>query len=353
MFKNIRSEKIISMLLVIISFLSLMMYWNAFIIDAGSSNALSDGRKLYGAAQSCVCAETYEIVRPQDSVSGGVEAKNIEYSLSNGDAVKAGTANYCVYKSGSGDSISVGCNSLNGATVMKKYVNAGIMTDAKANQFYNEASVYASYIQKELSTKTRTGQDAGWGGAVKPVMTQQYSDLGNGRFQRAMFEFNNNAHFVYSFLIGFAFITAMLVFILIFMKITWLPDHPIKRREAMEDIVTSGVSVILTGGIWIFISLFQSIFDRFWASYAVYSKDWLTVGNMFLYEYKTLVIGVLGVAALTALLMLIKNFVGLSFSGDNPAARKQKMISILFCGIATAGLGGLAIFMGFFWNMLN
>ena len=74
---------------------------------------------------------------------------------------------------------------------------------------------------------------------------------------------------------------------------------------------------------------------------------------MFLYEYKGLVIGVLGVAALTALLMLIKNFVGLSFSGDNPSARKQKIISILFCGIATAGLGGLAIVMGFFWNMLG
>ena len=74
---------------------------------------------------------------------------------------------------------------------------------------------------------------------------------------------------------------------------------------------------------------------------------------MFLYEYKGIVIGVLGIAALTALLMLIKNFVGLSFSGDNPSARKQKMISILLCGIATAGLGGLAVFMGFFWDLLR
>ena len=332
MFKNIRSEKIISMLLVIISFLSLMMYWNAFIIDAGSgsNSALSQGRTLYGANQSCVCSKTYEIVRPEkNSMTGEVDANPIKYTLQNEAAVKAGTANYCMYKPTSGTgSISVGCNSLNGSTVMKKYVNAGIMDDAKANQFYNEASVYASYIQKELSTKTRTGQDAGWAGA-QPVMTQQYSDLGNGRFQRAMFEFNNNAHFVYSFLIGFAFITAMLVFILIFMKITWLPDHPIKRREAMEDIVTSGVSVILTGGIWIFISLFQSIFDRFWSSYAVYSKDWLTVGNMFLYEYKTLVIGVLGVAALTALLMLIKNFVGLSFAKSAASCNpKTKVITV-------------------------
>ena len=43
----------------------------------------------------------------------------------------------------------------------------------------------------------------------------------------------------------------------------------------------------------------------------------------------------------------------ISFSGDNPSVRKQKMISILFCGIATAGLGALTIFTGFFWNMLN
>lgn len=343
MSKNIRMEKWISIILVIISVFSLILYANTMIVDAGKNDALRDGKELYGSGQKCVCAPKYTTVRPSSKTDGSVGASTIEYTLLN-----SSSSTVCEYTNPSAGNIKLSCEAVNADTVMKKYINADIMTKEEASKFYNDAYMYASYVQQNLATKTQSTIPD-----TNITVGKNFSDLGNGRFQRAMFEFNNNAHFVYSFLIGFAFITALLVFILIFMKITWLPDHPMQRRKAMEDIVTSGVSVILTGGIWVVISLFQSIFDRFWSSYAVYSKDWKTVGNMFLYEYKGLVVGILGLAALTALLMLIKNFVGLSFSGDNPSARKQKMISILFCGIATAGLGALTIFTGFFWNMLN
>lgn len=338
MLDNLRNKKFICMLLVIISILSLFSYMGGFLVSGatGSEAAFADGGDLYGTSY-CVCAPTYSVIEKSKASDGTIKGTELKYSLT------SSTTGVCSYASG-GKTISVECNKSQGSKYMKKYIDAGIFKDdAAANDFYNKSYAYAGYVQQSLSTKTQANNGIGNSG---------WSDLGNGQFQRAMFEFNNNAHYVYSFLIGFAFVTAMLVFILIFMKITWLPDHPIKRREAMEDIITSGVSVILTGGIWVVISLFQSIFDRFWSSYAVYSKDWRTVANMFLYEYKGLVIGILGIAALTALLMLIKNFVGLTFSGDNPNARKQKMISILLCGIATAGLGGLAIVMGFFWNML-
>lgn len=351
MFKNIKSERIICMLLVVVAVLSFITYFNVGIVEAGRTDALADGADLYGAGTACSCAPTYAVIdRSSNSgMSGGIEGTIVNYTSSNASGVSHNGGMACKYSASGHSDIYVPCNKAGGEAYLKKYIDAGIFgndanTTNRANKFYNDAYAYASYVQQGLSSKTQVGNGIGNSG---------WSDLGNGQFQRAMFEFNNNAHYVYSFLIGFAFVTAMLVFILIFMKITWLPDHPIKRREAMEDIVTSGVSVILTGGIWVVISLFQSIFDRFWSSYAVYSKDWKSVANMFLYEYKGLVIGVLGVAALTALLMLIKNFVGLSFSGDNPSARKQKIISILFCGIATAGLGGLAIVMGFFWNMLG
>lgn len=305
----------------------------------GSGDALSKTAGMYSDGLNCVCPKKYsKINRTADTTNGyGVrgDADTLE--------LQSSTKDKCTYSGG----VEVSCGEASADKLLKRYLESdsdffkGTGTDPTS--FVNNASQYAYYIQAGLTTKTQGGAAQGY----------RYEDLGDGMLKKAMFDFNNNAHVVYSFLIGFAFVTSMLVFILIFMKITWLPDHPIKRREAMEDILTSGISVILTGGIWIVISLFQSIFDRFWSSYAVYSKDWKTVANMFLYEYKGLVIGILGIAALTALLMLVKNFIALSFSGDNPNARKQKMTSVLFCGIATAGLGGLAVFMGFFWNALN
>ena len=335
--KTLRAERITAALLVIISLFTIIMLTNSYLISAaGSDDALSASRTLYGLGQTCVCAKKHTVVRPDRGADGSISANEVEYEY------QSTTGLVCKYKSKSGDEVEVGCNIPSPNVVMKKYIDAGVMDVAEATRFYNDAYASAMLVQQNLSTKTQTN----W-------LTNAQSDLGIGRFNRAMFEFNNNAHFVYSFLIGFSFITSLLVFIMIFMKITWLPDHPLQRRNAMENIVTSGVAVILTGGIWIIISLFQSIFDRFWSSYAVYSKDWKTVGNMFLFEYRTIVTGVLGIATLTAMLMLIKNFTQLSFAGDNPSARKQKMISILFCGIAVAGLGGLTIFTGFFWNLIG
>lgn len=330
-----QKNRIIAFMLMLLCVFSTIWFNTMFATADGASDALGDSSGLY-TNQTCACAKKYTTVTPKQNSKGEIESVTTDYTYS------SATATHCVYTHGS-ETINVSCGGQSGSTLMSKYVTSGLLSSTEADTFVRDASVYASYVQANLATKT---QKQGFG-------TTATENLGNGAFNRAMFEFNNNAHFVYSFLIGFSFITAMLVFILIFMKMTWLPDHPIKRREAMEDMVTSGVSVILTGGIWIVISLFQSIFDNFWSTYAVYSKDWKTVGNMFLYEYKGLVIGILGLAALTAMLMFIKNFVGLSFSGDNPQQRKQKMISLLLCGCATAGLGGLAIFMGFFWNLLR
>jgi len=300
------------------------------VSNADSGSALTQGQSLWNK-QKCVCAPKYTVITPsKNATNGKIDTQETEYTLSGSDD------KYCNYAE-----LKVSCGTLSGNTLMSKYVKANILSAADADTFVKDASIYAAYVQEGLSTKTQSG------------ISSATKDLGNGPFNRAMFEFNQNAHFVYSFLIGFAFITSLLVFILIFIKITWLPDYPQQRRLAMEDIVTSGVATVLLGGIWLVISLFQSIFDKFWSTYAVYSKDWKTVGNMFLYEYKGLITGILGIAALTALLMLVKNFAGLALSGDNPQARKQKILSILLTGIATAGLGALAIFAAFFWNLLN
>lgn len=322
-----KNNKIIYIILLL--FVTLFsMYFFSIVSNAGSGSALQEGDSLWNE-QSCVCAPTYTVVTPSRGADNKITPNEDTYQYINSDS------NYCYY----GNNIKVACNTLSGSTLMSKYVNANILTTAEAENFIRDASMYAAYVQEGLSTKTQQGL--------------QTTNLGNGPFNRAMFEFNQNAHFVYSFMIGFAFVTSLLVFILIFIKITWLPDYPMQRRLAMEDIVTSGIATILLGGIWLIISLFQSIFDKFWSTYAIYSKDWRTVGNMFLYEYKGLITGILGIAALTALLMFIKNFASLSFSATNPNERRQKMLSLLLTGIATAGLGGLTIFVGFFWHILN
>lgn len=178
-------------------------------------------------------------------------------------------------------------------------------------------------------------------------------DKTDGRLNAAMDKFNENAHFVYTFLTGFGCLTSLLVFIIIFMRITWLPEHATQRRKAMEDIVTAGVAVILLGGFWLVIGVFQSMFDRFWESYTVYSKDWITAGNVFLVEYKSLIVGILGVATLTAFLMFIKAVTAVALGEDNPHQKTSKMQQVLYCGLASAGLGAITLFTGFFWNMLG
>lgn len=210
-------------------------------------------------------------------------------------------------------------------------INRNATDCAEAKTYYENNQAYSSYASAGLREQ----------------------DKSSGRITAAMEAFNENAHYVYSFLMGFGCLTALLVFIIIFIRITWLPEHATQRRKAMEDIVTSGISVILLGGFWLVIGVFQSTFNRFWESYTVFSKDWKTAANIFLVEYKGLIVGFLGIATLTALLMFIKALTGVVVAGNSPQQKTAKMTQVLYTGLASAGLGGLTIFAGLFWNMLR
>lgn len=182
---------------------------------------------------------------------------------------------------------------------------------------------------------------------------RQY-DKTDGRLNNAMSIFNERAHFVYNLLIGFGCLTSLLVFIWIFMRITWLPDNSFQRRHAMEDIVTSGIATIMLGGFWLVVGVFQSMFDRFWESRTVYTKDYTGAANIFLQEYRGLITGLLGVATLTALLMFIKSAASLALGvGASPQQRKNAIQQLLWCGIATVGLGAITVVASFFWNALR
>lgn len=70
-------------------------------------------------------------------------------------------------------------------------------------------------------------------------------------------------------------------------------------------------------------------------------------------KYKSVITGIAGVAALTFLIFFIMNFAKLGASAGNPQQRSQSLMGIVWCGIACAALGGIAIFFGFFYGALT
>ena len=199
-----------------------------------------------------------------------------------------------------------------------------------ALKFYTEAENYGNIVDARMKLVDPTGQ----------------------RTDAAMTKFSSLAGEVFAILVGFGCLTAILVFTIIFMKLAWMPSHAIERRKIMIDIATSGASIMLLGNVWLVLSLFQSCFNRFWQTFAVYSKDWRTVANMVLVEYKGFITGFSGIATLLVLGMFVVNFVGLALDGGSNK-RSEKIQNILHCAIAAAGLGSVTLVVGFFWNMFS
>ncbi len=70
-------------------------------------------------------------------------------------------------------------------------------------------------------------------------------------------------------------------------------------------------------------------------------------------KYKTIVIGISGIALVTMFLVFIMNFAKLGAVSGNPAERSKVISALIFSAIATAGLGSLMIWVGFFYNMFK
>ncbi len=200
-----------------------------------------------------------------------------------------------------------------------------------ASKFYTEAQKYGDIVDARMKLADKNGS----------------------RTDKAMTNFSNLAGEVFAILVGFGCLTAILVFTVIFMKLAWMPSHAMQRRAVMVDIATSGASIMLLGNLWLVISLFQSCFNRFWQTYAVYSKDWRSVANMVLVEYKGFITGLSGIATLLVLAMFVVNFISLALDGGVANKRSEKIGNILHCAIAAAGLGAVTLVVGFFWNMFS
>ena len=69
-------------------------------------------------------------------------------------------------------------------------------------------------------------------------------------------------------------------------------------------------------------------------------------------KYRTVVVGISGVGAITMIVFFIINFMKLGSSAGNPQARSQALTGVLWTGLAAAGLNAVSIIAGFFYNAL-
>ena len=75
--------------------------------------------------------------------------------------------------------------------------------------------------------------------------------------------------------------------------------------------------------------------------------------NNFLDKYKGFIVGVSGIGAITMIGVLIFNFIKLCTSSTNPGERTKVLQGLVWSAIAAAGLGAVAIIVGFFYGMLK
>ncbi|WP_353096120.1 hypothetical protein [Tissierella praeacuta] len=148
-------------------------------------------------------------------------------------------------------------------------------------------------------------------------------------------------------------LSSFLIFILIFLRLSALPSHPIQRRKAMVDMITSGVSTALLGGVTLILGVFYDTFGGIIENGIMFIADWRVSLNILLYEYRNFIMGFLGLATLTLVLMFIKGFINLGVSAGNPTKRSQALTGVLLTGVASIGTGGLTFWVYFFSNMLK
>ncbi|WP_251030831.1 MULTISPECIES: hypothetical protein [unclassified Exiguobacterium] len=82
-------------------------------------------------------------------------------------------------------------------------------------------------------------------------------------------------------------------------------------------------------------------------------KDMAESWNNFINKYRFWISGIAGIAAVSMILFFIIQFMKLGASAGNPSARQQAISGLVFAGIAAAGLGGVAIIVGFFYTALS
>ena len=79
------------------------------------------------------------------------------------------------------------------------------------------------------------------------------------------------------------------------------------------------------------------------------SKAW----NAFLTKYKTFIVGISGVGAISMIAFFIFQFMKLGATASNPSERAKVQVGLIWSALAAAGLGAVSIIVGFFYSSLK
>ena len=150
----------------------------------------------------------------------------------------------------------------------------------------------------------------------------------------------------------FGTITSFLIFSYAFVRLSTYPTDPILRRKCMVDILQSGIATVLLGGLSLILTIFYKTFMGFIENNVMLISNYKAAFAMALNEYKYLISGILGVLAITMLILFIKDILDLASSGQNPQARAKNLKGLLITGLATIGFGGTGIFVAIFNGLL-
>ena len=75
--------------------------------------------------------------------------------------------------------------------------------------------------------------------------------------------------------------------------------------------------------------------------------------NAFISKYKTVIVGISGVGAISMIAFFIYNFLQLGAKSTNPSERAKVLSGLIWSGLAAAGLGAVSMIVGFFYNSIK
>lgn len=83
------------------------------------------------------------------------------------------------------------------------------------------------------------------------------------------------------------------------------------------------------------------------------SVDNMATWKVLIIRYKAFIVGIAGFAAVTMVVLFIKNFIKLGAVASNPQARSETLKGLLVTGIATGLLGSVALITSLFYNSIK
>ena len=75
--------------------------------------------------------------------------------------------------------------------------------------------------------------------------------------------------------------------------------------------------------------------------------------NAFIQKYKTIIVGISGLGAVSMIAFFIFNFLKLGSVATNPSERSKVLTGLIWSGLAAAGLGAVSTIVGFFYNSMK